>query len=162
MAGGDPYQLLIGVFQLKEEDRLAATVELINNETVVVPRGVLLKESDGFVVMNGAYEGLSPEESDDLKSYVHYRKPVQNWNTNLLTRKDYNYALDFLDTIDLDIPKGCWSVQEQRGGKLYTLKNLYWPGFMAYHVPNTKNWGFLYAGNGRKDIDKKKKEKIKY
>lgn len=50
--------------------------------------------------------GLSAEECEDLKSYVHYRKPIQKWNTNLITRKDYNYALDFLDTIDLDIPAG--------------------------------------------------------
>lgn len=50
--------------------------------------------------------GLLVEDCDDLKSYVHYRKPLRKWNTNLIARKDYNYALDFLDTIDMDIPKG--------------------------------------------------------
>ncbi|KAK6636046.1 hypothetical protein RUM43_009698 [Polyplax serrata] len=157
MAGGDPADLMqeapVLVSQLKEEDRLASTVEQINSEAVVVPRGVLLKEPDGYVVINGAFEGLSPDDCEDLKSFVHYRKPIQKWNTNLIARKDYNYALDFLDTIDMDIPKGCWTVQEQKGGRLFTLSNMYWPGFVAYHWTNTNDWGYLYYGNGRKDLD---------
>lgn len=52
------------------------------------------------------YPGLPVDESRELKNYVHYRRPVQRWNTNLLTRKDYNYALDFLDSVDIDLPKG--------------------------------------------------------
>lgn len=78
----------------------------MNNEAVIVPRGVLYKLSDGKVVINTAYEGLTKGEAEELKSYLHYRKPLQKWNTNLLSRKDYNYALDFLDTIDTDLPKG--------------------------------------------------------
>lgn len=49
----------MNIFQLKEEDRLAATVGFINQEAVVIPRGVLLKEPDGYVVVNKAFEGAS-------------------------------------------------------------------------------------------------------
>lgn len=45
------------VSQLKEEDRLAATIDMINREAAVIPRGVLMKEPDGFVVINNAFEG---------------------------------------------------------------------------------------------------------
>ena len=91
---------------LKEEDRLAATVAMISDESAVVPRGALFKRPDGNVVQNLAFKGLTQGESQQLRNYQHYRKPQQRWNTNLLTQPNYNYALDFLDSIDIDFPEG--------------------------------------------------------
>ncbi|XP_034187436.2 radial spoke head protein 9 isoform X2 [Osmia lignaria lignaria] len=92
--------------ELKEEDRLAATVELIREDAAVVPRGAWFKCPDGDCIENLGFEGLTINDASYLKSYLHARPPQQKWNTNLLTRPDYNYALDFLDTIDLDVPPG--------------------------------------------------------
>ncbi|KAL0267402.1 UNVERIFIED_CONTAM: hypothetical protein PYX00_009682 [Menopon gallinae] len=159
LAGGDAAEIealekqYSTIETLKEEERLAATVGLINFDVVSVPRGALMKLADGKVVVNLAFEGLPMEESQELKNYVHYRKPVQRWNTNLLTRKDYNYALDFLDSVDIDLPKGCWSMQYERGGKLSILRNIYWIGYTGYHWNATPDWGYFYVGNGRKNWD---------
>jgi radial spoke head protein 9 len=46
------------------------------------------------------------EDVDSLCSFQHYRIPWNDTNSNLLIRCDYNYAIDFLDTIDSDIPEG--------------------------------------------------------
>ena len=73
---------------------------------MIIPRGGWFKRPSGEIVENLSFEGLDPAEATYEKSYLHARPPQQKWNTNLLTRPDYNYAVDFLDTIDLDIPKG--------------------------------------------------------
>lgn len=92
--------------ELKEEDRLASIVEFINEDAFVVPRGALFKSPSGDIVDNPGFEGLTLSEAKHLKSFLHCRNPRQKWNTNLLTRNDYNYAIDFLDTIDTDVPEG--------------------------------------------------------
>lgn len=94
------------VKHLKEEDRLAATVYLINNDSALVPRGAWMKTIEGKITENSSFLGLEPNDSKQLKSYLHARPPQNKWNTNLLTRKEYNYSFDFLDTIEEDIPAG--------------------------------------------------------
>lgn len=72
----------------------------------------------------------------------------------MLERKDYNYAFDFLETIDNDIPQNfAWSHKYQKGGALTILRPLYWPGMTFYHNINTPLHGFYYCGNGKKNID---------
>lgn len=79
---------------------------MISEEAFILPRGALFKRYDAVIVENRAFEGLNLLECDELRSYLHYRRPHEKWNTNLLTRKDYNYAIDFLDTIESDKPSG--------------------------------------------------------
>lgn len=141
------------VRKLKEEDRLSATIYYINHEAVAVPRGALFKRPDGVVVENLTFEGLTALEAQETKSYLHYRNPVNKWNTNLLTRDDYNYGIDFLDTLDCDIPEGCWSIQSVSGNTLSILKSLYWPGMVVYHYIGNPKYGFVYFGNGKKVMD---------
>ncbi|XP_017786191.1 PREDICTED: radial spoke head protein 9 homolog [Nicrophorus vespilloides] len=138
------------VRQLKEEDRLAAAIHLINEEAVVVPRGVLFQRPDGVVVENLSFEGLSYLEAMEVKSFLHYRKARNKWNTNLLTRNDYNYAIDFLDCADEDVPEGCFVTQISPGGIYVVVQSLYWTGFMLYHKIGTPIYGYAYFGNGRK------------
>jgi radial spoke head protein 9 len=42
---------------LKEEDRLAATMEMINEEVNVIPRGAFHTLSDGTVLKNSVFKG---------------------------------------------------------------------------------------------------------
>lgn len=141
------------VRKLKEEDRLASLVTLVNTEAALAPRGVNFQRPDGVVVENLAFEGLSPLEARELSSYLHTRTPTQKYNTNLLTRDDYNYAVDFLDPLDIDIPEGSWIIQLEAGDSIVLLKSLYWPGLVFYHVLKTPKQGFAYIGNGKKCID---------
>lgn len=92
--------------ELKEEDRLAAIVESITEDAAIIPRGAWFKCPNGDVIENLSFEGLCASDASHLKSYLHARLPKEKWNTNLLSRPDYNYALDFLDSIDLDVPQG--------------------------------------------------------
>lgn len=80
----------------------------------MVPRGGLFKQSNGTHVHSHAFEGLSLEDADELCCFQHYRLPQQDWNTNLMARVDYNYAIDFLDTIDKDIPSGTINIKMQQ------------------------------------------------
>jgi len=58
-----------------------------------------------------------------------------------------------MDTIDEDIPKGCWSIIKDKVTGVITLRSLLWPGFYAYHVAATSNFGYCYFGYGEKNVD---------
>ncbi|XP_043249196.1 radial spoke head protein 9 homolog [Colletes gigas] len=139
--------------ELKEEDRLAATVQSIREDAVIIPRGAWFKCPNGDVIENINFDGLAAVDASYLKSYLHARPPQQKWNTNLLTRPDYSYSLDFLDTIDLDVPQGCWNLQLVQSKRSVILQNLYWPGLTFYHKLNDSRHGFLYFGHGKKNMD---------
>lgn len=153
IALGNPPLKASQVRRLKEEDRLSATVHTITYEAAAMPRGALFKRPDGVVVENLNFEGLTPLEAQEIKCFLHLRVPTQKWNSNLLTRRDYNYAMDFLDPCDMDIPQGCFSLQISLGGLLAIFKSLYWPGCICYHHIGTPKYGFVYFGHGKKVLD---------
>lgn len=41
----------------------------------------------------------------------------------------------------------------EKGNSLVVLRSLLWPGLTFYHVPHTKNCGYVYVGTGEKNID---------
>ena len=58
-----------------------------------------------------------------------------------------------MDSIDEDVPNGCWSLQMVRGGDTAVLKSLWWPGYVFFHMPGTKKYGGLYWGTGQQNRD---------
>lgn len=50
--------------------------------------------------------GLSLSEAKKLSSYFHFREPVELKNKTLLEKADLDPSLDFLDSLEHDIPKG--------------------------------------------------------
>ena len=48
---------------------------------------------------------------------------------------------------------GCWSVVWEQGGRTVLLRNLFWPGQVAYHVPHTSIFGHFYCGTGERTTD---------
>ncbi|XP_072391373.1 radial spoke head protein 9 homolog isoform X3 [Diabrotica undecimpunctata] len=139
--------------KLKEEDRLASTVYLIMEESAVIPRAGIFRQPDGVVVNNLGFEGLQLLDAREWSSFLHLRVPTRKQNTNLLTRDDYNYATDFLDPIDNDIPEGCWMIQTTQSEDLVILKSMYWPGLIFFHNLKTPKHGFIYFGHGKKCLD---------
>ncbi|CAG9838095.1 unnamed protein product [Diabrotica balteata] len=139
--------------KLKEEDRLASTVYLIMEESAVIPRAGIFRQPDGVVVNNLGFEGLQLLDAREWSSFLHLRVPTRKQNTNLLTRDDYNYATDFLDPIDNDIPEGCWMIQTTQSEDLVILKSMYWPGLVFFHNLKTPKHGFIYFGHGKKCLD---------
>ncbi|KAM5286370.1 radial spoke head protein 9 homolog isoform 2-T2 [Hipposideros larvatus] len=141
------------VVQVKEETRLVSVIDQIDKAVAVIPRGALFKTPFGPVHVNRTFEGLSLSEAKKLSSYFHFREPVELKNKTLHEKADLDPSLDFMDSLEHDIPKGSWSIQMERGHALVVLRSLLWPGLTFYHAPRTKNCGYIYVGTGEKNID---------
>ena len=92
--------------KMKEEDRLAAVIKRIDHDVRVIPRGSFHRLANGQVIRNKNYEGLTMEESAKLSSYLHFRKPIKFPHKPLEEKVKLDKAIDFLDTLEIDIPKG--------------------------------------------------------
>ncbi|MXQ85387.1 hypothetical protein E5288_WYG011351 [Bos mutus] len=141
------------VVQIKEETRLVSVIDQIDKAVAVIPRGALFKTPFGPINVNRTFEGLSLSEAKKLSSYFHFREPVELKNKTLLEKAELDPSLDFMDSLEHDIPKGSWSVQMERGNALVVLRSLLWPGLTFYHAPRTKNYGYIYVGTGEKNLD---------
>ncbi|XP_049621486.1 radial spoke head protein 9 homolog [Suncus etruscus] len=141
------------VVQVKEEIRLVTIIDQIDKEVSIIPRGALFKTPMGPIHVNRTFEGLPLSEAKKLSSYFHFREPIDLKNKTLLEKADLDPSLDFLDSLEHDIPKGSWSIQMEKGNALVVLRSLLWPGLTFYHVPHTKNYGSVYVGTGEKNID---------
>ncbi|NXC45332.1 RSPH9 protein, partial [Penelope pileata] len=137
----------------KEEDRLVATIEQIDRAVGIIPRRAFVKTPLGSVHENRTFEGLSLTEAKKLSSYFHFTEPVNLKNKTLLEKADLDPSTDFLDSVEHDIPRGSWTVQLEKGCTVVVLRSLLWPGLTFYHVPLTKQYGYIYVGTGEKNID---------
>lgn len=138
---------------IKEEDRLASIIFGIDKEARIVPRGAYIQEPTGLVYQSRTFAGLTVSEASKLCNYVHFREGLKVLEKTLLQKADLDKSVDFMDPIDEDIPLGCWSLQFDRGSALTILKNLLWPGYVFFHVPETRRYGSIYFGTGEKNID---------
>ncbi|NXT72319.1 RSPH9 protein, partial [Chaetops frenatus] len=138
---------------IKEEARLIATIEEIDRAVGIVPRGAFVKTPLGSVHENRHFEGLSLVEAKKLSSYFHFTEPVNLKNKTLLEKADLDPSTDFLDSLEHDIPRGSWSIQLEKGGTVVVLRSLLWLGLTFYHVPMTKQFGYVYFGTGEKNLD---------
>ncbi|XP_039087188.1 radial spoke head protein 9 homolog isoform X2 [Hyaena hyaena] len=138
---------------IKEETRLVSVIDQIDKAVAVIPRGALFKTPFGPIHVNRTFEGLSLSEAKKLSSYFHFREPVQLKNKTLLEKADLDPSLDFMDSLEHDIPKGSWSIQMEKGNALVVLRSLLWPGLTFFHAPHSKNCGYIYVGTGEKNID---------
>ncbi|XP_037811178.1 radial spoke head protein 9 homolog [Lucilia sericata] len=139
---------------LKEEERLAAIVFIITEECAICPRGSLYKLTDGCVVPNQMFRGLNDLQCEDLSYYQIYRLPRNDLKMNLSKRSDYNYPIDFLDSIACVIPKGqAFSLNLQHNERLVVIKSCIWLGMTFFHKINSSKHGFLYIGDGKKNYD---------
>uniref|UniRef100_A0A8C0U7M3 Radial spoke head protein 9 homolog n=2 Tax=Cyanistes caeruleus TaxID=156563 RepID=A0A8C0U7M3_CYACU len=138
---------------IKEEARLIATIEQIDRAVGIVPRGAFVKTPLGPVHENRHFEGLSLVEAKKLSSYFHFTEPVNLKNKTLLEKADLDPSTDFLDSLEHDIPRGSWSIQLEKGGTVVVLRSLLWLGLTFYHVPTTKQFGYVYFGTGEKNLD---------
>ncbi|XP_072189164.1 radial spoke head protein 9 homolog isoform X2 [Excalfactoria chinensis] len=49
--------------------------------------------------------------------------------------------------------EGSWTIQLEKGCTVVVLRSLLWLGLTFYHVPMTKQYGYLYCGTGEKNLD---------
>ncbi|XP_040921153.1 radial spoke head protein 9 homolog [Toxotes jaculatrix] len=141
------------VTKVNEESRLAVTVHQIDEEVSVVPRGAFIKSPHGLVQINRSFGGLSHSEAGKLDSFRHFSEPKNLKKKSILEMGELNPALDFLDVLSDDIPKGSWSLQFECASKVCVLRSLLWLGLTFYHVPVTPQHGYIYIGDGIKNLD---------
>ncbi|XP_056424657.1 radial spoke head protein 9 homolog isoform X2 [Hyla sarda] len=138
---------------VKEESRLIGTIALIDREGAVAPRGAFIKNPLGQVNVNHSFRGLTVSEAKKLSSFFHFTPTLIPKKKSLLEKADQDPAIDFLDSLEHDIPKGCWSLQWERGSGVVVLRSLLWLGMTFYHIPLTPQHGYVYIGNGERNID---------
>ncbi|KAG7220770.1 hypothetical protein INR49_032013 [Caranx melampygus] len=139
--------------KVSEESRLAVTVHQIDEEVSVVPRGAFIKGPDDLVQINRSFSGLSHSEAGKIDNFLHFSEPKNLNKKSILEMGDLNPAIDFLDVLDDDIPKGSWSLQFECASKVCVLRSLLWRGLTFYHVPMTPQHGYIYIGDGTKNLD---------
>jgi len=138
---------------IKEEDRLSSAVAEIDEDVRIVPRGAFIKTPTGKVIGNRSFEGLTVSEAAKLCNFMHFREPTVLNQKSLLQRANLDKAIDFMDSLEEDIPRGSWALQFERGSGLVVLRSLLWQGYVFYHVPGTRCQGSVYFGSGEKNLD---------
>lgn len=135
---------------INESTRLAYAVVAIDNDTHIIPRGVLMQQPQGEVYVNTAFEGLNSEDSKQRGSYVHCRPAQTRTAIVQAADKTSDKSTDFLDRLS-DDPSQHWALRDN--GVVVSLRNLYWPGSIAYHKPKTNVYGYAYFGTGEAQTD---------
>ncbi|RDD44841.1 Radial spoke head protein 9-like protein [Trichoplax sp. H2] len=138
---------------IREEERLAVTIDAIDRDVKIVPRGAYVKLPTGEIQSNPSFEGLSTSNAAKLTSYFHFDKSASLNKRNLMQKASFDKSLDFLGDISEDVPKGSWSVQFERGDAVVTIRSLLWIGYVFYHIPDTRSYGHVYVGNGEINLD---------
>jgi len=144
--------LVIPSKMVTELNRLSHVVCSIENNCAVVPRGSFkftpLKET----IKNEAFRGLA-KDAFSLTSWQHFRVVSQPDKVSLMQRDEAVYNNGFLDDIQADYPKGCWSLVKDCTESVANIRNNLWPGYYAFHRLNTPLYGSLYIGQGIRNND---------
>ncbi|KAF7666553.1 hypothetical protein LDENG_00101520 [Lucifuga dentata] len=139
--------------KVNEEKRLAVTVHQIDEEVSVVPHGAFIKNPHGQMQKNRSFDGLSHSEAGKLDNYLHFAEPKNLKMKSILEMGDLNPSIDFLDPLSDDIPKGSWSLQFECTSNVCVIRSLLWLGLTFFHVPMTPQHGYVYIGDGAKNLD---------
>lgn len=141
------------VYSFTEDKRLAVFVKQCDYFTAIVPRGYLVMGSMHRVSVNRMFSGLEEADAVQLHSFMHQRPPETVARRSIAEQLGLSKSLDFLDTIDTDVPVGGWSLQYDAGMRLVLLRSLLWPGFVLFLRPGTPHWGRAYVGTGLQNVD---------
>jgi radial spoke head protein 9 len=138
---------------LTEVHKLALAVQEIDFDTAVVPKGAHALNEAHVVVKSSDFKGLGVTEASALGKYMHFRAPSSVASLRALARTDAQFYANFLDSLEGDLPKGCWAVRQDPSAAVVTLRSLNWPGYIAYHVAGTTSYGGAYFGFAQKCKD---------
>ncbi|KAM9840761.1 radial spoke head protein 9 homolog [Aulostomus maculatus] len=139
--------------KVTEENRLAVTVHRIDEEASVVPRGAFIRSPHGLVQMNRSFCGLSRSEAGKLDNFLHFSVSKNLKRKSYQEMADLNPAFDFMDPLSEDIPKGLWNLQFECASKVCVMRSRLWLGLTFYHLPMTPQHGYIYIGDGTKNLD---------
>jgi radial spoke head protein 9 len=136
-----------------ELDRLAYVVRAIESDCAVVPIGAFKLTPGHELRYDDNYRGLTPTEAMDINNWQHFRHPQSVSKMEIIQMDEAIFFKKFLDDLQDDQPKGCWSLQNDSSGFKVSLTSLLWPGFIGYHQCGKNVFGYAYFGNGLKNVD---------
>lgn len=143
----------VEVRKVTEENRLAVTVYQVDQEVSVVPRGAFIKSPQGLVQVNRSFGGLSYSQAGKLVNFLHFTEAKNLKKKSMLEMADLNPVMDFMDVISDDIPKGSWHLRFECANKVCVIRSRLWLGLTFYHIPMTPQHGYIYIGDGTKNLD---------
>lgn len=95
--------------ELTELDRLKYVVYAIENDCQIAPLGSFKMTAQHQVRRNEAFKGLNASESLELRNYVHFRNVQDAAKKAQLDEPSAPFNRQFLESISLDKPHGCWN-----------------------------------------------------
>jgi len=149
----DEKELKVAPKNFTELDRLAYAVRAIDIDCSVVPVGSFRLTPNHELRYNDEFKGLGIKDLKDVKKFMHFRNPQTVEKQEFIAREDALFHYNFLDPIEKDLPKGCWSVQVDSSKTIATIRSLLWPGYISYHRANSAIFGGVYIGSGVKNFD---------
>jgi radial spoke head protein 9 len=91
--------------------KLSFIVKAIHYSTNIFPKGGFRILPIHEIRRNETFKGLKPEELLDIKNY-HYFRPISSEERKKIIESDEAiFREDFLDCVDEDPVKGCWTLQ---------------------------------------------------
>lgn len=139
--------------KLNELERLASSVQTIDDATCIVPKGSSYLTPTSEIVKNAAFPGLPADAAKSLDSYLLFRNPT-NPSTLACIRKDgATNNFGYLDQVGDGEPSGVWVVQSDASGLNVSLRSLQYPGYEFNIKAGSSVCGGLYFGNGLKNND---------
>jgi radial spoke head protein 9 len=137
---------------IREAQRLAYLVALIDEDTAVVPAGAYALSGHEALPSLG-FRGLTWDQASDFKNYQHFRPAKDLAALRIAAKDDVEFHSNFLDTLDADLPSGSWVTRSDVTQSFVSLRSLLWPGYSAYHAPGTRFFGGVYIGTCEKSLD---------
>jgi len=122
--------------ELTEIDRVNYVVNAIETDCQIAPCGSFKMTAQHQVRRNEAFKGLTPDQSLNVSSYLHFRNVLESDKKKQLDLPSAPFDSNFLEGIKDDKPNGCWNFQHDLGKQTVLGRNLLWPGFNFYHIHN--------------------------
>ena len=143
----------------REIHQLAFVVWSVDNATSIIPRGSYCMASNGALVPNRSFSGLSPQEATNISSYYHLRPPqarAAEWENKTGAAKMEN----ILDQVGASRPAskgpspvGAWAAGVNNTGDTVNLRSLEYPGYFFFHDLEDGSYGGAYFGDGKFNRD---------
>lgn len=130
----EPEEVKVPPKELTEIDRVNYVVNAIETDCQIAPIGAYKMTAQHQVRRNEAFQGLTPEQSLNASSYLHFRNVLDENKKKQLDLPSAPFDPQFLEGIKNDKPNGCWSFQHDLAKKTALGRNLLWPGFNFYHI----------------------------
>jgi radial spoke head protein 9 len=148
----EPEEIKVPKKDLVEVDRVKYVVLAIENDCQIVPKGAFKMTSQHQVKRNEAFQGVSGSPTN-IANYLHFRNVQCPLKKKNLEQPSAPFDTNFLESIDSDLPKGCWNFQEDMQRETVLGRSLLWPGYHFYHLMGQNKFGGVYIGDGLKNLE---------